>query len=489
MVGGCATIASREHIVPIDSVPRGLAIYESSQSQTQMGITPFFTVLPRAYRQELAIGIPDNKQRAVEQFTCGINWTTAVIGNGAAGALHGLSGGGPATGLLAFGLYSGIDLLTGNFFSCSDGILFRVKVPQQYQRELKECRVYLVIPPMADDEKISDLLTQRWLDSWQTNLPTCDTIVDPEIAKQRLAFVNLNHTSKVKLANISRKNMDYLGYYTKANHLVILSLTDADQGQTITANAYDMLSLDELDSGKLPWTKVRDQQQISQDSVNEAAKSSFIARSMSFFPNSIAYLPSDTELSNNKLKDKDLHNLDQPVRLQTLPRALAGLSAYSVLHPDGYNDWDLVWSLWPRITSASLDQNQTLFSVTDGVINYRLRGILITPFYEGATTLHTPIGAVSLGLGIGPTIAYISDNFTSGRMQVSYGFNVNITYTAFITKQLFLSIGADAMTFDPKGYPVASAKYFHLDSLNQAWAGIGYFIPELRTKIRNWMNR
>lgn len=489
LTNGCATIAAREHIVPIDSEPRGIAVYSSTSSDLQMGITPFFANLPRGYSQELTVSVPGGSRRSVENFHCGINWTTGVIGNGVLGGLSAISGG-VGSGLVVMAAFSGLDALTGNFFSCSDGVMFKVKMSAAQKKKLENCRTFLFVPPATDDEKVSDLLLQRWMQTWKIPDDSCDAVVDPEASKQQLAFININHTHQTTFASISRKNLDYLGFYTRSNNIVILDLeTKKGGGQMLRARTYDLLTGKEISVAQLPWAKAATQDIAARDNVSREARSTFISRSMSFFPNSISYTGGATEIVNFKSGDGFIED-GPPEVLRTFPRALAAISLYSVLHPDGYEDWELVGSLWPRIFTSSLDQNQMLkLEGTNELIKYRLRGFITTPFYEAAGTLHTPIGSFSLGLGAGPTIAYVDDNFSDGKVQMSAAFNVNVTYTAFMTKKLFFTYGIDTTSYSTGSYPGASAKYFRLERIQQMYVGIGYFMPEMRTKIRNWMGK
>ena len=149
LVMSCGTLKPRDHIMAIDSSPRGETVYDDQK--TKIGKTPFFHKVEPQWSKTYYFG----KEKTKIKSHCSLAWSRTIIPDTLVSAL-------PGIGLILGPLAIGTDIYTGEVFDCEQMVSHQLKEGLDYSSpELK----VLILPFQAETEELSNKVIKDWYEN------------------------------------------------------------------------------------------------------------------------------------------------------------------------------------------------------------------------------------------------------------------------------------------------------------------------------------
>ena len=114
-------------------------------------------------------------------------------------------------------------------------------------------------------------------------------------------------------------------------------------------------------------------------------------------------------------------------------------------------------------------------------IRYNLELYWAAPTYNGEITLHHPLGATFIGLGLGAGVYFFEDDFETNYGLISVT-SLTLGHRAFLSERIFTELSAEFL------YPhnsIISNDVFKGGGAFGAFFGVGFYFPSLRRYLRN----
>lgn len=523
--GGCASLGGVRQVASVDSVPRGLDVYDPDDKETVLGTTPFFLSVGRARSLRLEVSAGAGRVASRYRFQCGFRWTSTLLGNVPLATLGLFTT--PLGGALGYSLGLTMDVFTGAAYQCPErylldparGVALNPARPGQAlqvrgtEGEIpaplnfkplggatgpldalppsgggaagtsdgkRACRRYFVVPPYHPDEVVSRAYEGVWRREFAKRLGACDELVDMNESRSLLVRYNITHEKAyddVSAFSVTQTNT--FGYRSKATHFVLLRAVGArvdSQRESLQFQwlVYDLHSRAKIDEGTLSATHTG-------DSVVERA---FWRRALSWtfglVPNSVGFAigaktldlgVSEKAVGISNTRDK-----------RTLPALVSNWTLLSVYHPYQYSTWALDLDFQPEAVSYYFAREMDL-DLPDGggIVDYQSDGFYLLGLANVQGTMHSPVGAFSVGAGLGPSFIAVADSEGYRNNTVRLVRALQINYTAFMTENVFLRAGAIRFY----GNDTIDTGYVRFRVTTMTSLTLGLFAPEARSWLRS----
>jgi hypothetical protein len=461
----CASVGGNHQVVPIDSKPRGLDVYIVGEAQP-VGSTPFFYNMQRVPHDTFMFRSAETGIERPFRLDCSFRWGTAFVGNSIMALAN------PAAAVSGIAM----DLTTGAAFDCSKGILAGLQVSQPDPHWVSYCRRFVVLPPQHFDSRTSDSIAKLWQKANIENLHGCDQFVNPSNSRDLFNYLSIDHLDQRKAKAIGRSQLNLIGYRTSGTHLVQLDYEESNGSLSFTPKTYDIFTL-------LPdkTTEFKPQKIPTPERLHFSSTEAFFFHSLALFPNSITYGTFGGGVAvhgtgANEVKATDANNIFR--------QYVDKISLTSTSHPLGFDDWDYEINTFPSL-ELNFDDYEI---VTSENTRKKLRFESITPLYGVRLAFFTLLGTISIDWSAGPVLLHQSyGDDQVEKNQIGAVSQQQLTYTAFITENFFLQVGAGNMRMHRR--LISGNEFKYDDSTKSTVARVGYFVPWIKTDIRSLLSR
>lgn len=461
LLQGCGTIGGRKNIVPFDSNPRGLYVYD--ERGKLLGETPFFYDISPKSKQYFLFKIPDQEGNwsSKELYKCSVDWGQSVV-PGVVPVLFGVGG------AIAGGLSLTVDAITGNLFLCKEPLYVgRDLLPKPTIKD----RVILVLPFFDRDVRVSKLVQAYWHKNQFEKSKSEDRVVDIERSNKRMEFRGISNRSASSFKEIRKENLNMIASEMNATHAIFLERGKGAERNTITPVLYDLFtgqqeSTDYLDSFHLPPEAL-----IKRSSVDT------LIGIINLVPNTLTFTYStnprvyfqgnDVGISNEDSRTTDEHP-------EAVPRLITFFGVANILHPQFYRAWDWDVTAFPMF-KLNAWQSQV------GDFTTQLIAFMAT--YNGGATAHTPWGALSIEAGYGMANMNLQDSLGMSTNKVKRATRLGLNYVGFLDERWYF---VASFTQYEINSAVGRPGLYELKEWYQSAFGFGYYFPSLRTIIRDW---
>lgn len=456
LFAGCATIAGHgSRATSVDSIPRGLTVQSLNTGKT-LGKTPFFTELNASSQIQLQL----EGSSSPKSVKCPYDWTMGFFSNIPFGLITI-----PFFGA-GFPLAAGIDLGTGAAFRCPNNIILHSLNARGEDR----CRKYLIVPPKNYDEKVANELVKLWIIKSQQNLQPCDSVVEPSETNSLFKRFVRSAEKEDLLNKKNRDKLNTLGLRTGASHIVFLESEIKEGSARLIPHVVDMHSEVVVESYSPPM-------EIAEIERYEAENKSIFTY-VNLLPNSIAFGSTSRDFDDTPPKGFDSVEVTQQSKL---PKYISNVKILSVDNPLQFDPWDLTLSFYPSISTSFMlaDVKSTQGGISQ---NNEIQFFYLSVPYEFGPTVHTPLGALSLSIGLGPMFTYFTDSDDNTAANMTGIFTTRFAYTAFMSENVFMRFEYfQQMTLFE---PFIDRTYMRPSSLMEGALVIGYYFPEGRSALR-----
>jgi hypothetical protein len=477
LLSSCATVVITDNIVPIDSEPRGILMYD--EKGHMIGPTPLLKRSSGESAEIIKYRDEDDEFKSI-RHVCDYRYLP-LIGN----AVLGLAGPVWAAVGLAIDLWG-----TGDGYDCSRFPKFRAL---DYNREEREkCLTTIVAPPEHFDEFVSDTLAEDYIKSSIKIDGRCLKIQNYMNSKAVLAYYNLNHQRIPDPKRIGWSKLREIGVQSSSSHLVSLEVDQTKSGIVLKQKVYDLVRGRELvsESKAIKVPAPDDKHAL----IAEVRKKRWLIDSLFFLPNSITFAGRSFDL-NKQMVDLD-YQAGASTKIDNLPTYLSNWGLTWVDHPARYNVFDITGQVYPNI-EGGYHKERTPFHYVgpeiEGVSNSDGRFDIkrTTSFayllanYNAGFTFHSPIGALGAGVGYGLS-GFWSEDEEELAFQFKPVFNLRFEYVGFMSRDFFFFVRADLYIAgtDRRSAPISNDLY-SVDDWTITAVGIGYFLPSMRSAARS----
>jgi len=461
---GCAALGGRSQIVAIDSPRRGVAV--SDAQGRALGLTPLFAEVGRGHRQHLRFRAAGGEEGL--SVTCGYRPLASLAPNLALGTLAVAQ---PLAAAAIAAAANAVDVVTGAAWDCPTAIILPdAATPTAAERR---CPVVLIAPPRDDDIALSRAFADAWWRRFAAAFP-CAARVDPDLAERVLRRLGVGHEEGLRIARLSRAQLNLIGWRTHATHVAVVEPTrDGDllRGaavvhdlHTLVPTAGPAVAVPLADAGRPWWRRalgwLGGRTQWLPDSVGFAPAS----KGWWFKPAGAALSVTDEETPSR------------------LPSILTGWTLTSVDHPGPHGAWDATLGLAPRAAFTNASRVVTATDGGSGVLSRQAVTLAALGATWGPTaTLHTPAGAFSVTGAVGAiAMGHWRDGGWVG-VRAPWLAAASVAWTGFASENLFVRVDT---TIHTSREPQARDATWSLREWSAVTLTLGWYVPEWRTGLR-----
>jgi hypothetical protein len=449
VAAGCGSLSSRYQHLSIDSTPRGAVV--KTAAGEPIGRTPLFHRQKRSPRLQFVTEFKDGP-KAWADTPCRYPWVHSPLEN----LLVGLPGAvaGPVGFLGIWAAATTFDWWTGAAYNCP--LTIRMTGGDA---GIKYCPRYILLVPPKFNSTSRETLRTFWAKTFLKG-DSCAQII---AEKKTLTWIRRLKVDFEKPGNLKqdRERLNRFGYETGATHLaqLVLSANDTEPA-VLSSRILDLHTLQEAktESIQLPSS-------IQTETVrSHSPVLGLLRESLSLIPETVAASITDRTLT--VLPDSDLD-------FEEIQETRPGIKILSVSHPSAFDAWDMDFGFGPGFGIDVFESFRTKSDTNASVEFSRLslQGI-------ASVTGHTPLGALSLGLGIGGGYYYLPDS----KFEKSHEFGseriFQFTYTAFLTDAVMFRF------FFEYTDPSASIAGGYFDSIIDNGLMFGYYFDQVDNYVR-----
>jgi hypothetical protein len=461
LLSACGTIGGRKNIVPFDSNPRGLLVYD--QRGKLLGKTPFFYDIKPKHQQYFIFKVPESEGNwsSRELYKCPIDWGQSLV-PGVVPAFFGIGG------AILGGASLAIDAISGHLFLCQGPIFVgRDLLPKT---TLKEKNV-LVLPFFDKDVKVSKLVRQYWLDNYFSRVKTEDKIIDLDKSYKLMEFRGITNQSASSFSEVKKENLNKIASELNATHSLLLKRGKNKNRHKIKPVLYDLFT------GQEENTEYLNEFDLPKEATVERSYIDTLIGIINLVPNTLTF----TYLTNPKVyynadqfSVSSANSQDTDEHPEAVPRIVTFFGLANVLHPQFYGSWDWDFTTFPMFKlNAWQTQND----------NFTTQMIAFMATYNIGLTGHTPWGALSLEAGYGMGNLNMQDSLGMSENKVKRSKRFNLNYVGFFDEKWYF---VASLTQYEINSPVGRPGYYELEKWIQSSFGFGYYFPSLKTMIRDW---
>lgn len=497
--GACTSLGGFRQVASIDSVPRGLDVRDPEDADVVLGTTPFFLSASRQRSLALAVDVPEKRGLAQYRFQCSFRWTSVLLGNSPLASLAFFVS--PWGGAVAYSLGLTTDLMTGAAYQCPERYLLDpvngvalnpARTAQSLgndseppsDRLKNTCKRYFVLPPYHPDEVVSRAYEDIWRQEFKKELGSCDELVDADESRSLLVRYNITHERAFDdVTEFSVAQTNAFGFRTKATHFVVVRavatrLSSESDQVDFQWDVFDLHTRKKV--GKKGGNESLSVRHSGTSLVERATWRKAITWTLGLVPNSVGFA-----LGNKTLEVREGEKVEKIIRIRTrpsLPALISNWTLLSVYHPYQYGTWALDLDFHPEAIFYYFDQEMD-FALRDErqLSDYQSDGFYGVGLANVKGTVHSPVGALTLGAGLGPVFIAVADSEGYQKTTVRLVRAVQIDYTAFMTENFFLRLGVAVFY----GNDTIDTGYVRFRVNSMSSVTIGVFAPEARSWMRS----
>jgi len=366
-------------------------------------------------------------------------------------------------------------------------VLFGCKTTSDKSTLKNPCRQFLVIPPYAEQQRMSDYVANRWVGRAQNQLQGCDKIVPFDIGKKSLAIINVDHTTVFDFSKLDQKK---LPDGTKKNHatdLIFLNAKLVGGRLTIDSVVYEVKSLKKEEISYFRQLDLK----LSASELTRVKTSDVFSLLANVFPNAMTFGGNETVIMNRNEYIAGEGGLRQlSVRQKSLlPRLVSSLGLSNLSHPAGFGMFDYELRTFGSLGFALID-NEYKYEpldaegkVSGAPIDYSLQFFYVSPLMNGGISIYWPLGTTFFSLGYGPGFYTLRDSsgYKGGHLVLASALQFG--HRVFFSERVFFQFSSEYL--GTTGKPFVDNKIFKSGDASAYFFGLGYFSPEVRSLVRN----
>ncbi|WP_127718433.1 hypothetical protein [Halobacteriovorax sp. HLS] len=454
----CGTLRSPKNVIPIDSSPRGVQVYNDEKL---IGVTPFFYEAKRAKTHKIEFRY--NKKIISKEYKCSLNWDQSILPTSLIMLLY------PA-GTIFGGVGLSLDGISGGLYKCHSPLFAYTSF--KFENTEKKKKV-IMLPIENEFQVFSKEMLERYK---RENLEI--EFLDDELIWTDLFEYGINHFKDNHPSKIQRYFLNQIASKHGATHFYYTSIQKNKQKYIINTQLYDAYTLKIVEGSFNRKYEI----EVPENHDNNWLKSFGVF--FNIIPNGFRLSQSiDPKVTysynlNGQVVEKEAMITKRHPK--AFPKFISSINLESILHPQDYKMWDITGSIFPTVSASSW--------MSEGLGDGGTYSAWIASYYflfNGELTVHTPIGALSAGAGYGYSLNYMNDSLGSSEDKVLTLFNINLNYVAFLTRSIYLKLAIDA--FEPKqeGFGIGNYK---VRNWSQGSIGLGYYFPSLRHLARDLLD-
>lgn len=487
---GCATVASREQIVSIDSAPRGAEIV--ADDGTVVGTTPALLAQTRAASHDYTVRFVDGDTRFVSACVP----RTAFLVADALPALPLLVLPPPfnAIGFVAVGTtLAAIDSTNEAIFHCPDAVLVphhatAVVVATDHIIDndiatlaptmLAGCPRFLVAPPAADSARASHA-TSAAAATALLELNTCATVVDTRAATAVFERHHVNWRQPLRAERFSRDQIHDVAFTTSATHLVQVERSDDGPARLRVIDVHTLRTSPgpALTPPTAKRTAADDDTDGNDDLLRDAVRFGVGLIPDTFVWNAAAKFLPFQPTGNERVVEQVFTN---PLLATAINFQLVHLD-----HPEHHAPWDWTLTVGPDLLALLNGSRLTLKNDDGSTRTLTLNVIQAVVPISPRLTLFTPAGVSAVWLGAGP--ALIVDWDEPGYRvdwRVAAFAHAGVSHHVFLTRTIFVGVAASG---NRSLQPHVLRDGVKLDWFLQTSINLGISFPNLTWDIGDWL--
>ena len=450
LAAGCGSLSSQHQHLSIDSTPRG-ALVKTAKGEP-LGRTPLFHRQKRMPRLQFVTKFRDGRKTWAD-MPCQYPWVHSPLEN----LLVGLPGAlvGPIGFFAAWAGATTYDWWTGAAYNCP--LVIRMEGGDD---DLKYCPKYAVLVPPKYNSNSRQALSQLWIEKSLKDEPCAETISEQRtltwLRRLKIDF------DKPEALLENRERLHRFGYETGATHLARLGLSTPQTGLVVLSSR--TLDLHTMEARKTKPIEIPSEIQTGTVQAHSPVLG-LLRESLTLIPETVS-----ASITARTLTVVPAGGAGKDVIEETRP----GIKILSVSHPSAFDAWDVDFGFGPGF---GIDVFESFKTTSDGDADVEFSRLSLQGI--ASITGHTPLGAVSIGLGIGGGYYYLPDPEFAETHEFGSERVAQFTYTAFLTDAVMFRLFVEYTD------TAASVAGGYFDSIVDNGLMFGYYFDQVDTHVQN----
>lgn len=336
------------------------------------------------------------------------------------------------------------------------------------------CIGTILTPPQHTDSKVSDSLANEFQSVYTRRGKTCPTIVSFSTSRNTLAKYGVTETKTVSIESLTKEQWEQLRQSLGASHVVFFKTVESKK--ELEYHVYSLETMVSVERGKLSGIR-------SFEKAKRSGIGKFFAESVHFVPNSIAYSPIKFSDPVTEPLEGITYKEDKEVE-GWLPGYLTAWTLTNTDHPYQHGDLEIGANFSPLIAFSAFNRTSKVEKLTQGTkedvtYNYKMYFLLATG--NGSINFHTPSGAFSFSLGIGPGYLGFTDERGTNKDFVTVFTSGGFSWTAFFDESLFIQLSASSYAATDQ----VKTPFLKSGQWSDGRLSIGYCFPGLKYTVRD----
>ena len=482
----CATAASRDQIISVDSSPRGALITRTADG-AELGTTPVLLSQPRAGTQDYTLRFSDGATRHLVT-TCEAR-TAFLIADAIPGLpLLVLPPPLNVVGFVAVSATLGaIDTAGGAVFDCpaavvakhpsltgnvvtSDDVIADIEFAALPVLVVEACPRFLVVPPIATSELASQQLTAAAADEL-LKLSDCATVVDAAEAMAVFGRKKITWQRALVPERFTREHAHEIAFKTKATHFVQLEpVADGARLRLVDVHSLQPAAGPSLTPKDIVTSSERDLfRELLLYGVGLVPDTFVWNAAAKFFP--------FQSTSGEQIVQQGFTN--------PLLASAINFQLYHLDNPEAHGTWDYALTIGPNLLFL-LNGSRMVLQDDDGARRVLTLNVIqaIVPISPRAT-FFTPAGLTAVWVGAGPAlIVDWDDPDTKVDWRLTAFVHGGISHDVFLTRTVFVGVSAHA---NRSLWPHVLRDGVRLDWFLQAQVNLGISFPDFTYDVADWL--
>jgi hypothetical protein len=437
-LSSCGTITSRNRLLSLDTSPRGLEVRD--QQGELLGRTPLVLVKP-ARKDPLFIG-QDNIKFGQK---CHYDWKHSLIPNAAITAVN------PLIGLSFYG----VDFFKDRLKTCLN--FYHLDAPGAGQPGYN--RKMLILPSL--------LLEREHMGQLEAGLEKKfgAEVIPYQEGLKKFSHFRLHEQEDFTATKVPDEVFLKLAQKLKMTDLVLVRSVEDGKLHYEVIDFYDR---GRVEYGTLPMDVAPKRRPTRQQGLAR-----FIRKNVLLLPNSAALSSDNANTTRFKTNNGEM-SVEHRNRAGVLGQLFQSVAFDSLQHPLLHDEYSFSFQTAPSLLSLDTDSrlnNEAGLEISRSQISiYALS-------YNAFLFLHTPLGAFSIGAGLGQSHWVESHSSLGRRSQNTMFAKSEVAWTAFLTDRWFIRLVLENYSFNRQFQINPAGTKDNIIGVSSF--RFGYYLPEL----------
>lgn len=459
LLTSCGTIRSKKNIIFADSEPRGLIV--KNEKGEELGVTPFFFKVNPGDKRKFSF-LYKEKFIGDESYRCKWDWGGSVVPNALWAPLY-------PVGTILSGIFFTADATTRGLYVCKDSVLLKSSL----EKKNIEKKIVIIGMPIAIGQSV---LAEKAIGFWRENIfekhKKDEEFLWNQSIEDEFVYRGVDLYADTNPTKIKRRFINQVGHKFNGTHFLHFEVKEEDKYFSFKPVLYDAFTFKQIEAPYLKPFKMKKEVKTSKNYWKR------ILRNIDLLPNAVTISHHTQPVEKRDVQatsgqSGQFHTNNHP---SAFPKLVTMFGVESVRHPQFFSNWDWGGFLSPHFGASSW---RSSFPIASETYDFDFQSYYLG--YNATLTGFSPLGQITVGIGINASYVILNDSRGLNEAKVAPMIVYLMNYKKFFNDRFYFTFGTKFFDVDNS---VTGKLEYTLKNWNEAYVGLGYYFPEVKTFAR-----